>query len=61
MRKNKYIYSQRSRMNQMKNFVKWLGLSLLAVFMLAACGSDDDGSKEGNSDEGKNQLSPMKN
>ncbi|WP_342536185.1 zinc ABC transporter substrate-binding protein [Sporosarcina sp. FSL K6-3508] len=37
----------------MKNFVKWLGLSLLAVFMLAACGSDDDGSKEGNSDEGK--------
>lgn len=40
-------------MNQMKSFVKWLGLSLLAVFMLAACGKDDNGPKEGNSDEGK--------
>lgn len=40
-------------MNQMKSFVKWLGLSLLAVFMLAACGNDDNGPKEGNSDEGK--------
>ncbi|MEK4025994.1 metal ABC transporter solute-binding protein, Zn/Mn family [Sporosarcina sp. FSL W7-1283] len=37
----------------MKSFVKWLGLSLLAVFMLAACGNDDNGPKEGNSDEGK--------
>ncbi|SKB01290.1 iron/zinc/copper transport system substrate-binding protein [Sporosarcina newyorkensis] len=40
-------------MNQMKSFVKWLGLSLLAVIMLAACGKDDNGPKEGNSDEGK--------
>lgn len=40
-------------MNQMKSFVKWLGLSLLAVFMLAACGKDDNGPKEGNSDVGK--------
>ncbi|MEV9641511.1 zinc ABC transporter substrate-binding protein [Mammaliicoccus sciuri] len=37
----------------MKSFVKWLGLSLLAVIMLAACGKDDNGPKEGNSDEGK--------
>ncbi|MBY0222762.1 metal ABC transporter solute-binding protein, Zn/Mn family [Sporosarcina aquimarina] len=37
----------------MKSFVKWLGLSLLAVFMLAACGKDDNGPKEGNSDVGK--------
>lgn len=29
-------------MNHMKNLVKWFGLSLLAVFMLAACGNDKD-------------------
>ncbi|MHA6260470.1 metal ABC transporter solute-binding protein, Zn/Mn family [Sporosarcina sp. CAU 1771] len=33
----------------MKNLVKWLGLSLLTVFMLAACGSKDtdSGASEG--------------
>lgn len=34
----------------MKNLVKWLGLSLLAVFMLAACGNDkkEEGTKTEN-------------
>ncbi|WP_199173627.1 metal ABC transporter solute-binding protein, Zn/Mn family [Sporosarcina sp. P3] len=38
----------------MKNLAKWLTLSLLAVFMLAACGNDDEGNKtEGTGDGDK--------
>ena len=41
-------------MNYMKKLIKWLGLSLLAVFMLAACGNDDEGKKtEGTNDGDK--------
>lgn len=36
----------------MKNLAKWLTLSLLAVFMLAACGNDDEGKKTEGTDEG---------
>ena len=39
----------------MRNVVKWVGLSFLAVFMLAACGNDDKGKTNatGGEDEGK--------
>lgn len=45
-------------MNYMKNLIKWLGLSLLAVFLLAACGNDkDDGeNKEKNDNGGKETV-----
>ena len=35
----------------MKKLIKGLGLSLLAVFMLAACGNDNDGGANTNKDE----------
>ncbi len=43
-------------MNYMKNLVKWLGLSLLAVFMLAACGNDNDKNSAANKSDGKDDF-----
>ncbi|WP_301108228.1 zinc ABC transporter substrate-binding protein [Sporosarcina sp.] len=40
----------------MKNLVKWLGLSLLAVFMLAACGNDNDKNSAANKSDGKDDF-----
>ncbi len=48
----------------MKKLVKWLGLSLLAVFMLAACGNDNssgaNGSKDGNNNVEKEENEKLK-
>lgn len=44
----------------MKNLVKWLGLSLLAVFMLAACGSDDDKNSAANTNDSKEDGGKLK-
>ena len=44
----------------MKKLVTWLGLSLMAVFMLAACGSDNDASTESGADSTKESDEQLK-
>jgi len=39
----------------MKSLIKWLGLSLLAVLMLAACGNGSDDGASSSKDEGKTE------
>lgn len=50
-------------MDNMKSLIKWLGLSLLALFMLAACGNEeDDGAKteQNDSNAGKVEVEAPK-
>lgn len=50
-----FIKIQRSRINHMKKLITGLGLSLLAIIMLAACGNNNDeganANKNGNNKE----------